>query len=37
MEEILWGTQKNIEVDVKWARKREEHVKEIKKNSLLNE
>ena len=30
----LWGIQKNIEAEEKWARKREELEKKIKKNNL---
>jgi|TARA_Y100000590_G_scaffold4389_1_gene5793 hypothetical protein len=33
----LWDTQKNIEAEEKWAQKREEQEKRIKKNnSALN-
>ena len=31
---MLWGTQKNIGADEKWAQKKEEHVKETKENKL---
>ena len=31
----LWVTQKNIEVEEKWALKREEQEKEIKENNQL--
>ena len=30
----IWDTQKNIEVDVKWAQKKEELVKRTKKNKF---
>ena len=30
----IWDTQKNIEAEEKWARKREELEKKIKKNNL---
>tara|TARA_B100001750_G_scaffold194270_1_gene165601 strand:+ start:187 stop:297 length:111 start_codon:yes stop_codon:yes gene_type:complete len=33
---MLWDTQKNIEVDVKWAQKKEERVKEINENKYLS-
>jgi hypothetical protein len=32
----LWVTQKNIEVEEKWALKREEQERKIKKNNILN-
>ncbi len=32
----LWVTQKNIEVEEKWALKREEQEKKIRKNNILN-
>ena len=31
---MLWDTQKNIEVDVKWAQKKEELEKEIRENRI---
>jgi len=31
---MLWDTQKNIEVDVKWAQKKEELEKEIRENKI---
>ena len=31
---ILWVTQKNIEVDAKWAQKKEELRREIRKNNI---
>ena len=34
-EDILWVTQKSIEEDGKWAQKKEEQEKEIRKNSLI--
>mgnify|MGYP001356007299 CR=1 FL=1 len=33
-ENILWDIQKNIEVDVKWAQKKEELEKEINENKF---
>jgi hypothetical protein len=33
----LWVTLKNIEVEEKWALKKEEQEKKIRKNSILNE
>tara|TARA_Y100001960_G_scaffold136726_1_gene145083 strand:+ start:142 stop:309 length:168 start_codon:yes stop_codon:yes gene_type:complete len=33
-QRIIWDTQKNIEAEEKWARKREELEKKIKKNNL---
>ena len=30
----LWGIQKNIEAEEKWAQKKEELEKKIKRNSL---
>ena len=32
----LWGTQKNIEAEEKWALKKEEQEKKIRKNKLLS-
>jgi len=32
---IIWDTLKNIEVDVKWAQKKEELVKETRENKIL--
>ena len=32
---ILWGTQKNIEADERWAQKKEELEKKIRKNSII--
>jgi len=32
---MLWGTQKNIGADEKWAQKKEEHVKKIRKNKFI--
>ena len=32
-ETVLWDTQKNTEVEEKWAQKKEELVKETKENS----
>ena len=29
----LWGTQKNIEAEEKWAQKKEEQEKKIKRNN----
>ena len=31
-----WDTQKNTEVEEKWAQKKEERVKEIKENKSLS-
>ena len=31
----LWGIQKNIEVEEKWAQKKEEQEKRIRKNNLI--
>ena len=33
-KEILWDTQKSIEEEEKWAQKKEELEKRIRKNSL---
>ena len=33
-ENILWDIQKNIEVDVKWAQKKEELEKETRENKI---
>jgi|TARA_B110000263_G_scaffold86919_1_gene75968 hypothetical protein len=33
---IIWDTQRNIEAEEKWALKKEELEKKIKKNSSLN-
>ncbi len=33
-QERLWDTQKNIEVEEKWALKKEEQEKRIKKNKF---
>ena len=33
---LLWGTQKNTDVEEKWAQKKEERVKEIKENKSLS-
>jgi len=30
-----WDIQKNIEAEENWAQKKEEHVKEIRENSIL--
>ena len=35
-KEIIWGTQKNIEEEEKWALKKEELEKEIKENNPLS-
>ena len=32
----LWDTQKNIEVVEKWAQKKEEQEKKIRKNKIIN-
>ena len=32
----LWGTQKNIEAEEKWALKKEEQEKRIKKINILD-
>ena len=32
----LWDTQKNIEVEEKWAQKKEELEKKIKRNKLTH-
>ena len=32
----IWGTQKNIEAEEKWALKKEEQEKKIRKNNLFN-
>ena len=34
IKEKIWDTQRNIEDEEKWARKREELEKEIKENNL---
>jgi len=31
----LWDIQKNTEAEEKWAQKKEEHVKKIKKSKFL--
>ena len=31
----IWGTQKNIEAEEKWALKKEEQEKRIKKNKFI--
>jgi len=33
---IIWDTQRNIEAEEKWALKKEELEKKIKKNNSLN-
>ena len=33
-QEKLWDTQKNIEVEEKWALKKEEQERRIRKNNL---
>ena len=33
-EKKIWDTQKNIEVDVKWAQKKEEPVRETRENRI---
>ena len=32
----IWDTQKNIEAEEKWALKKEEQEKKIKKNNSIN-
>jgi hypothetical protein len=32
----LWDTQKNIEAVEKWAQKKEEQEKKIRKNKIIN-
>ena len=35
-KEIIWGTQKNIEEEEKWALKKEELEKRIRKNKFFD-